>query len=76
MELSEKEKSAFLKKLGHRIESLIYQKFGNKKRFLAETGIYKQTLHDITTGERDAHVSTLKRFAIALGVPLKDLVDI
>ena len=75
MELSEKAKQAFLKKLGHRVERLIYDKFGNKNQFIEETGFYKQTLHDITTGSRDAHIWTLKKLAAALDVPLKAILD-
>lgn len=74
MELTEKAEKAFLKKLGHNIERLIYEKFKNKKRFMAETGFHKQTLHDITTGARDTHILTLKAIAAYLGVKVKDFL--
>jgi DNA-binding Xre family transcriptional regulator len=74
MELSEKAKNLFLKKIGQNIERLIYEKFKSKKRFLAETGFHKQTLHDITTGARDAHVLTLKTIAAHLGVSVRELM--
>jgi len=74
MELSDKAKAAYLKKLGHKVEKLVYDKFGNKKRFIAETGFYKQTLHDITTGARDTHILTLKVLAAHLGVKVQDLL--
>jgi DNA-binding Xre family transcriptional regulator len=74
MDLSASEKKAALKALGARIETLIQEKFTSKNAFLAESGIYKATLHDITTGKADPQYTTLLRLAKALKVPVEDLV--
>jgi transcriptional regulator with XRE-family HTH domain len=68
MEVPDREKAAFLKEFGQRVESLIYQKYKSKDQFLRETGFYQKTLHDILTGTRDTHISTIQRLAKALGV--------
>jgi DNA-binding Xre family transcriptional regulator len=74
MELSEKARKAFLKKLGNSLERLIYEKFNNKKHFSEMTGIHRQKLHDMLTGARDTRISTLKTVAAHLGVKVKDLL--
>jgi len=73
MELSQKQKEAFLKDFGHGVEALIYKKFKSKEQFLAETGFYKKSLHDILTGGRDTHLSTILKLALALEVLPGDL---
>lgn len=74
MELTAVEKKAALRALGRRIESLIYEKFKNKERFLAETGFFKANLHEVLTGKVDPRFSTLVRLAKALKVPIEELV--
>lgn len=76
MELSDKQKAAYLKKLGQKIESLIYSKYKSKDEFLRETGIFKKGLHDILTGKRDARISTYLRIAVALGVKLEEILPV
>jgi hypothetical protein len=73
MEVSDREKAAFLKEFGQKVEALIYQKYKSKDLFLRETGFYTKTLHDILTGTRDTHISTVQRLAKALGVKPKAL---
>ena len=67
------EKSRFLKEFGHLVSEKIYERFGNKNRFLTETGIKKQSLHLVTTG-KDTRFGTVHRRAKALGVKVKDLI--
>ena len=68
MDVPDKEKKQFLKDFGQRVESLIYQQYKSKDQFLRETGFYQKSLHDILTGARDTHISTVQRLAKALGV--------
>lgn len=75
MDLDSGEKARFLKEFGHRVEGLIYQKFKSKDAFIGETGFYKKSLHDILTGERDTHLSTVYRLAKALKIPMKKLFE-
>lgn len=75
MELSEKEKTAFLKDFGQKVEALIYQKYKSKDQFIAENGFNKRSLHDVLTGTRDAHLTVVLRLAKALGVKPKDLLS-
>jgi transcriptional regulator with XRE-family HTH domain len=69
----DKVKTKYLKEFGAHLESLIYKKFKNKGEFLAKSGIYKATLHDITTGKSDPQLTTLKMLSDELGIPIKEL---
>jgi hypothetical protein len=72
--LTETQKTAFLKAFGKRLEELIYGKFESKQKFLRDSGFYKNTLHNIITGDVDPQLTTLYRLSLELGIPLEDLV--
>jgi len=74
MELNPKEKTAFLRGIGDRVEKLIYQKYKSKDQFIRETGFHKRPLHDVLMGNRDTHVSMILKLAKALDVKPKDLI--
>lgn len=67
------DKAAFLKEFGQKANAAIYEKYGTKNKFLAETGIKKQSLHLVTTGG-DTRLGTAYRIAKALGLRVKDLM--
>jgi transcriptional regulator with XRE-family HTH domain len=68
------QKAKFLRELGANVERLIYQKFKTKGAFLAKTGIFKATLHDITTGKADPQILTLWKIAKELNISVKELL--
>jgi DNA-binding XRE family transcriptional regulator len=67
------QKRLFLEEFGQNLEKLIYRKFKTKGEFLSETGMFKQTLHDIVKGKADPQLTTLRTIAEGLGVPVRDL---
>ncbi len=58
MELSEKEKSAFLREFGQKVEALIYAKYKSKDQFIADHGFNKRSLHDVLTGIQELLVES------------------
>ena len=74
VELTSQQQSEFLRQFGHNVEALIYKKFGTKDHFIRETGFYKKSLHDILTGGRDSHISTVLKLAKALEVEPHELL--
>jgi hypothetical protein len=73
MELSQKEKKAFLRAFGQKLSEAIYQKYGTKAKFLRETGYDKVALHQVIMGG-DTRLATAYKLARALGVKVKDLL--
>lgn len=73
MEVSQKQRKAFLKKFGYNVSDLIYTKFKSKGEFLRETGFLKKSLHLVLTGG-DTRLSTIYRLSKALGVKAKELL--
>jgi len=73
MEVSEKQKKAFLRDFGHKVSAMIYERYDSKDHFMRETGILKKSLHLVLTGG-DTRLSTIHRLAKALGVKVKDLL--
>lgn len=70
------DKKKLLLSFGVRLESLIYQRYRSKDRFLAASGFYKANLHGIITGKSDPQLSTLYRLAKALDLTLSELVQV
>lgn len=73
MEISQKEKKAFLRGFGQKLSEVIYQKYGTKAKFLRETGYDKVALHQVIMGG-DTRLATAYKLAKALGVKVKDLI--
>jgi plasmid maintenance system antidote protein VapI len=68
MALTTKQKSAYLREFGQNVEIEILKKFKNKEEFLRQTGFYRKTLHDIITGTKDTHISTVYKLAKVLDI--------
>jgi hypothetical protein len=73
VELSQKQKKAFLKEFGHKVSAAIYDKFQTKAEFLQKTGYDKKALHIVITGG-DTRLATALKIAKALGVKVRDLL--
>ena len=73
MEISQKQKKAFLKEFGHKVSAAIYERYRTKSEFLDKTGYDKKALHLVITGG-DTRLATAFKIAKALGVKVKDLL--
>ena len=73
MELTPKEKKAYLRSFGQKLSEAIYKKYGTKAKFLRETGYDKVALHQVIMGG-DTRLATAYKLAKALNVKLKDLL--
>jgi hypothetical protein len=73
MELTEKQKKAFLKEFGKKVSDAIYKVYGTKADFIRETGYDKKALHKVIIGG-DAKLATALKIARALGIKVKDLI--
>jgi transcriptional regulator with XRE-family HTH domain len=72
----DKEKRAFLKKLGAKVAKVRAQRGYSQERVWLEGDIPRVTIYRIECGLVDARASTLKRIADTIGVPLRKLTDI
>jgi len=69
-------KEEFQKLLGERIEKLRLQNKKGVREFALLADIEHHQLINIEKGRVDPRTSTLRKISLALGIKLKDLVDI
>ncbi|MEY5042594.1 MAG: hypothetical protein RLZZ414_2158, partial [Bacteroidota bacterium] len=66
----------FLEKLGRKIELLGREKFKVQNDFSVASNVDTRTLRRIIKQEQNPTILVLRKIAIALDIPLKDLLDI
>ncbi len=69
------EEAAFLEKVGHRVRELRERDGLTRRSLAAQADVSERYLGQLETGEGNISIMLLRRLAMALGVPISELLD-